>query len=79
MTKQFVLAKESKDSDINHFFGGVLNAVFDMFIDKFFPEHKKYHLTTHDTENIRKTMEDIKEHILQCRKLVKGEWLYREQ
>ncbi len=49
-----------------------------MFLHKFFPEHKKHHLTTNVTENIRKTMQDIKEQILQCRKLVKGEWLYRE-
>jgi hypothetical protein len=55
------------------------NAVFDMFIDKFFPEHKKDYITTNNTENFRKTMQDIKGHILQCRKLVKGEWLYPEQ
>jgi uncharacterized membrane protein YoaT (DUF817 family) len=40
---------------------------------------KKDHITTNNTENFRKTMQHIKGHILQCRKLVKGEWLYPEQ
>lgn len=55
------------------------NAVFDMFLDKFFPEHKKHQLTSNDAEHIRNTIENIYKDILNCRKLVTGQWLYPDQ
>jgi hypothetical protein len=55
------------------------NAVFDMFLDKFFPEHKKHQLTSNDAEHIRNTIENIHKDILNCRKLVTGQWLYPDQ
>ncbi len=55
------------------------NAVFDMFLDKFFPEHKKHSLTSDDAEKIRETMQNIQKHIIKCRKLIQGQWLYAEK
>ncbi|ACB52631.1 hypothetical protein cce_3283 [Crocosphaera subtropica ATCC 51142] len=55
------------------------NAVFDMFLDKFFPEHNKTDLQEEDAEKIRKMMQDIKEYIIRCRKLVQGQWLYPDK
>ena len=55
------------------------NAVFDMFLDRFFPEHKKHQLTSNDAEHIRNTIENIHKDILNCRKLVTGQWLYPDQ
>lgn len=55
------------------------NAVFDMFLDKFFPEHKKTNLQVENAEKIRKTMQDIEKYIVKCRKLVQGQWLYPDK
>ena len=55
------------------------NAVFDMFLDKFFPEHKKTDLQAENAEEIRKTMQDIQKYIVKCRKLVQGQWLYPDK
>jgi uncharacterized protein with ParB-like and HNH nuclease domain len=55
------------------------NAVFDMFLDKFFPQHKKRQLTSDDAKHIRNTIENIYKDILNCRKLVTGQWLYPDQ
>ena len=52
------------------------NAVFDMFLDKFFPQHKQQNLTEDDAQEINKVVKKTYEDILKCRKLVKGEWLY---
>ncbi|MEI6441975.1 MAG: DUF262 domain-containing HNH endonuclease family protein [Nostocales cyanobacterium ELA583] len=55
------------------------NALFDMFLDKFFPEHKLGSLTSNDATKLRYTVKDIYEDILRCRKLRQGQWLYPEQ
>ncbi|WP_330204487.1 DUF262 domain-containing HNH endonuclease family protein [Cyanobacterium sp. Dongsha4] len=55
------------------------NAVFDMFLDRFFPEHKKHQLTSDDAEKIKDMMEKIHKQIIKCRKLVEGQWLYPEK
>ncbi len=55
------------------------NAVFDMFLDKFFPEHKNNNLTEQDAQKIRKTMQNIHQYIIKCRKLVQGQWLYEDK
>jgi hypothetical protein len=55
------------------------NALFDMFLDKFFPEHKLGNLTSDDAKKLRCTVKDIYEDILSCRKLKQGQWLYPEQ
>ncbi|QGZ92514.1 DUF262 domain-containing protein [Microcystis aeruginosa] len=52
------------------------NAVFDMFLDKFFPQHKQQNFTEDDAEQIYQVVKKTHEDILKCRKLVKGEWLY---
>jgi uncharacterized protein with ParB-like and HNH nuclease domain len=52
------------------------NAVFDMFLDKFFPQHKQQNLTKDDAKEIHKVVNKTYEDILKCKKLVKGEWLY---
>jgi hypothetical protein len=55
------------------------NALFDMFLDKFFPEHKLSSLTSNDATKLRYTVKNIYEDILKCRKLRQGQWLYPEQ
>lgn len=55
------------------------NAVFDMFLDRFFPEHKKHQLTDEDAKKIRETMQNIQQYINKCRKLVQGQWLYENK
>jgi len=55
------------------------NALFDNFIDAFFPQHKNSNLTETDAEQIYKTLGDIEKDIIKCRKLENGEWLYPEQ
>jgi hypothetical protein len=55
------------------------NALFDNFIDAFFPQHKKSSLTKNDAEQIYKKLGDIEKDIIKCRKLEDGEWLYADQ
>ena len=55
------------------------NALFDMFLDKFFPQHEYISLTLHDAQQIHATVQNIYEDILNCRKLVEGQWLYSVQ
>ena len=55
------------------------NALFDNFIDAFFPQHKNSNLTGTDAEQIYKTLRDIEKDIIKCRKLEDGEWLYADQ
>jgi len=55
------------------------NALFDNFIDAFFPQHKNSKLTGTDAEQIYKTLGDIEKDIIKCRKLEDGEWLYADQ
>jgi hypothetical protein len=55
------------------------NALFDNFIDTFFPQDKNSNLTGTDAEQIYKTLRDIEKDIIKCRKLEDGEWLYADQ
>jgi hypothetical protein len=55
------------------------NALFDTFLDKFFPQHQSISLTLHDAQQVRSTVKNIYEDILSCRKLVEGQWLYPAQ
>lgn len=55
------------------------NALYDMFLDKFFPQHQSTQLTSDDALKINSTMKDIHKDILNCRKLVEGQWLYPVQ
>lgn len=52
------------------------NALFDMFLDEFFPQHQVFNLTLHDAQQVRSTVRNTYEDILRCRKLVEGQWLY---
>ena len=52
------------------------NALFDMFLDQFFPQHQLINLTLHHAKLIHSTVKNIREDIINCRKLVKGQWLY---
>jgi hypothetical protein len=52
------------------------NALFDMFLDEFFPQHQILNLTLHDAQQVRSTVRSAYEDILRCRKLVEGQWLY---
>jgi hypothetical protein len=54
------------------------NALFDNFMDAFFPQHTSS-LTQTDAEQIYKTLRDIEKDIIKCRKLEDGEWLYADQ
>ena len=55
------------------------NALFDNFLDGFFPQHKKSTSSLQDAKNICTKVHDIHEDISKCRKLVDGQWLYPEQ
>lgn len=55
------------------------NALFDNFIDAFFPEHKKSILTINDADRIYKKLVDVDKDIIKCRKLEDGDWLYANQ
>lgn len=52
------------------------NALFDMFLDKFFPQHQTLSLTLHDAQQVHETAKGIHEDILKCRKLIEGQWLH---
>ncbi|NEQ69548.1 MAG: DUF262 domain-containing protein [Symploca sp. SIO2D2] len=52
------------------------NALFDMFLDKFFPQHQSLNLTVHEAQTVRSTMINVNEDILKCRSLIEGQWLY---
>jgi Protein of unknown function DUF262/Protein of unknown function (DUF1524) len=55
------------------------NALFDDFIDAFFPQHKNSTLTSQDAQQVNVKVRDVYEDILKCRKLVDGQWLYPDQ
>ncbi len=55
------------------------NALFDMFLDKFFPQNQQNSLTPQDAQQIHETVKNIQEDILKCRKLLEGQWLYPDQ
>lgn len=53
------------------------NALFDKFMEAFFPQHTSS-LTQTDADKIYKTLGDIEKDIIKCRKLENGEWLYAD-
>lgn len=55
------------------------NALFDMFLEKFFPQNQSLNLTLHEAQQVNSTVNSISEEILNCRKLVEGQWLYTRQ
>ncbi len=55
------------------------NALFDMFLEKFFPQHNNDSFTAQDASQVRLTVRETYEDILDCRKLVEGQWLYPRQ
>ena len=52
------------------------NALFDNFIDDFFPQHKQEKLSPQDAQQIYAKVRDVHEDILKCRKLADGQWLH---
>jgi hypothetical protein len=55
------------------------NALFDNFIDAFFPQYKQPKLTLQDAQQVYIRVRDVYEDILKCRKLIDGQWLYAVQ
>lgn len=55
------------------------NAIFDMFLDKFFPQHQNLNLTLLEAQQIHQTVQKCYYDILKCKKLVGGQWLYSIQ
>lgn len=56
--------------------------LFDVFLDGFFPEHKKHKtekFTDCESKQVYQTVKNIDEDILKCRKLLEGQWLYSSQ
>lgn len=54
------------------------NALFDDFLNKFFPEHVKQRIEIEDAEKILNTIENIEIEFNILRKLVEGDWPYIE-
>lgn len=50
-----------------------------MFLDEFFPQHKSSNLILCDAQQVRSTVKSVYEDILNCRKLIEGQWLYPVQ
>ncbi len=55
------------------------NALFDMFMDAFYPQQSSSSLTTSDHNNIYAKTKNIRDDILKCKKLEKGQWLYNQR
>lgn len=55
------------------------NALFDNFIESFFPQHKEAKLIAQDAQQVCMQVRDVYEDVLKCRKLEDGEWLYISQ
>lgn len=52
------------------------NTFFDSFLDKFFPQHRLENITPDNAQEILKTVKNIYNDILCCKKLVEGQWIY---
>ncbi len=52
------------------------NALFDMFLADFFPQHTNPDVHLSDADQICATVDSLHKDILNCRKLVTGQWLY---
>lgn len=55
------------------------NVLFDLFLDRFFPQHLQLSLTLNDAKQVHLQVKNVHEDILNCRKLVQGQWLYPDQ
>ncbi len=55
------------------------NALFDNFLDGFFPQHNQFPISRDQAQQIRKTLDEINKEIENCKKLEKGQWLYENQ
>lgn len=56
--------------------------LFDIFLEGFFPEHKKHkteEFSNCESQKIYQTVKNIHEDIFKCRKLLEGQWLYTTQ
>ena len=52
------------------------NTFFDLFLDNFFPQHRLNNITPDNAQEILRTVKNIYDDILCCKKLVEGQWLY---
>jgi hypothetical protein len=52
------------------------NTFFDLFLDRFFPQHKLDKITPNNAQEILSIVKNIYNDILCCKKLVEGQWLY---
>jgi Protein of unknown function DUF262/Protein of unknown function (DUF1524) len=52
------------------------NTFFDLFLDKFFPQHKLDNITSDSAQEILLAVKNVCDDILCCKKLVEGQWLY---
>ena len=52
------------------------NALFDMFLEKFFPENLVLNLTLLQAQQVRSNVKTVFDDILRCRSLTEGQWLY---
>lgn len=55
------------------------NALFDQFLDAFFPQHKIAQISQSDAKTILEQVETIQADIANCRKLIDGQWLFSAQ
>ena len=55
------------------------SALFDMFLDKFFPQHQYIDLKLSEADQVKQQVQIIYKNILNARKLVEGQWLYPRQ
>lgn len=55
------------------------NVLFDLFLNKFFPQHLQASLNHKDAQQIHSQIKCIHEDIFNCRKLLQGQWLYAAQ
>jgi len=55
------------------------NALFDQFLDAFFPQYKIEKIVQSDAQKILRQVETIHEDISSCRKLIDGQWLFSAQ
>lgn len=55
------------------------NALFDIFLDKFFPQHHIASLTLPEAEAIKHQLDNTYNEIQKCKKLVEGQWVFLNQ
>jgi len=55
------------------------NTLFDMFLDKFFPDHTNLELSPRQAQNVRKTVTMLNKDTEKCRGLIQGDWFFLRQ